>query len=312
MKDRRSYFLSRSIFNGISISYLLLVSGTSFWISGLLGTLFGIIIIKLYNIKTYKFIKLIANISILFISFSILVNIGHSLYLRNTPIWLIALIPALGTIIMSGSKKKPLISSIHIFFIYSIFLFILAMLGLIPHVNINNMRPIFQENIGKILIGCLTFTLSGILPIISNNEIFENKKAIMRNYIIAMITVLTICFFSISVLGLREVQIYRYPEYVVLKRIKFLNFISNVDAFFNFAIITDIMFSMTLELKEIEFSTSKRIKILIMIIITLLTVWACHYNFPLLFIYKNIPWILLFLTIIQFSPQKKNKNNISL
>jgi len=164
------------------------------------------------------------------------------------------------------------------------------------------LHPLLKSNFKTILWGGILYAIIGIVPILTLNDTFD-KKNIILNYVLSSITILVVSFLAVSVLGIKEVNIYRYPEYLVLKRVEFLDFINNVDSFFNFAIITDLLFTMANGIKAVKIDNTF-IKILIPTGILAVTVYTCFTNWPLLFLYKNLPIIFIFLLIITLIPKK--------
>ena len=308
MSDKTSYFNGRVLFNGIAISYLFKISGSSTFIVGLIGTIVGIIFLLLFK-NNNKLSKLLSSFIITFIVLTILINMGHSLYLKNTPIWVLTIIPCVCMLIISNSKTSALIKVSHILFIYSLFLFILEILGLYSSIELSNLLPLSDLNIKSIIWGFLVFAITSTTPIITLNDL-SDKKSIIINYLISSLTINIIAFFAITVLGQKEVLLFRFPETVVLKRIEFLNFISSVDSFFNFAVIVDVLLTMAKGLKNIEELTSKTWKYVLLFIIALLTIWSCYNNWPLLLIYKYFPYILIILLIITIIPIKNRYKKV--
>jgi len=303
MKSKMAYFNSRAFFTGIGISLICSISSTDFWISGIIGTILGVIALMLIKKKTEnKIINSISGFILASIASIILVNMGHSLYLRETPVFILSIFPIIAAVIISKSGKKPLNMVLHIFFIYSIVLFFLKIAGLYLHINIENLHPLLKSNFKTILWGGILYAIIGIVPILTLNDTFD-KKNIILNYVLSSITILVVSFLAVSVLGIKEVNIYRYPEYLVLKRVEFLDFINNVDSFFNFAIITDLLFTMANGIKAVKIDNTF-IKILIPTGILAVTVYTCFTNWPLLFLYKNLPIIFIFLLIITLIPKK--------
>ena len=146
------------------------------------------------------------------------------------------------------------------------------------------------------------YAILGVVPIMSLNDLKE-KRSIICNYLISSLTILTVSFLAISVLGSMEVKLYRYPEYIVLKKIEFLNFVNNVDSFFNFAIILDLVFTTSAGIRNIEID-SKYIKVFLVLFIGIITHLACKENWILLLIYKYIPFVLIILLILLLIPKK--------
>lgn len=304
MSDKMPYFNGRVLFNGIVISYLFMVSGTSVWLAGFIGTIIGVLFLLIFKNNNSKISKVISGFIISSIALTILVNMGHSLYLKNTPIWILTIIPAVASLIISNTKNEAFKKVTNVLFIYSIFLFLLELLGLVGSIKMQNLLPLCNTNTKNVIWASLVFALTSITPIITQNDTTD-KKNIIIYYLVSSITIQTICFLAISILGNKEVLLLRYPETVVLKRIEFLNFISSVDTIFNFAIITDVIITICACLKNIEQATSKTWKYISLIIITLLTIYETYNYWPLLIIYKYLPYVLIFLLIIAIIPIKR-------
>ena len=297
MADRMSYFNSRALFSGICISYIFRLTGTSFWISYILGIILGVIVLLLIKkVNNCKLVKSFTGFIFALLSGSVLVNMGHTLYLKETPVIFLTVLPLIAAFIISNSKKGALKKCAFIFFVYSILLFFLKILGLYGHINIENLYPVFTSSVKDILIGALVVMLVSVVPVLSLNDI-SDKKNIIINYLVSMTTILFVSFFAISVLGLKEVELYRYPEYIVLKRIEFLNFINNVDSFFNFAIIVDLIFTMSAGLKNIEIG-GKLGKIISVTSLFILINYICYRSSLLLYIYSFLPLIMAIMFLL--------------
>ena len=309
MSDKMPYFNGRVLFNGIAISYLFMMYGSLTFIIGLIGSIIGALFLLLFKNNNNAFSKVISNFIIAFIVFTILINMGHSLYLKNTPILVLTLIPALTILITSNSKNNVIIKISHILFIYSIFLFILEVSGLYSSINLSNLLPFSNISFLNIIKGSFIFAITSTTPIMALNDIRDKRNTII-NYLVSMLTINAISFLAITVLGQKEVLLLRFPESVVLKRIEFLNFISSVDSFFNFTVIIDVLLTMTKCLKNIEEETSKLGKYVVLCLITICTIWSCYNNWPLLLIYKYFPYILIILLIITIIPIKRRYKKV--
>ena len=121
MKNRLTYFCSRSLFVGIGLSYLIDLNGVNLLISMLLGLLIGYIIID----KT-KYKKNNGLIFLLLISLgSSISNLCHTLYLENTSLLFIVIFTMFISFMISYIKRKAFIRLIENLFYWSILLFIM-------------------------------------------------------------------------------------------------------------------------------------------------------------------------------------------
>lgn len=306
LKNEFAYFNGRSLFSGLAISYLLYINNGTFFISGIIGILLGILVILLFKKCNSKLAIFITNFVICVIASTILTNMAHSLYLKNTPIWMLSFIPFFGAYIMAKCSNRSLNRIIYFFFALSLVFLILKFIGLIQHVNFSNFMPVRINKKNIIMSSCI-FMMTGVTPILSN-QFIKNKKTAIIYYVISMISIMTICFLTVGVLGIRESIIYRYPEYVVLKKIEFLNFISNVDSLFNFAVIMDIMFTLCSCIKNLNIISNDVGTFISSVAAYAVITWFCYKNTPLLYIFNYFPYIIFITFLLLIVPYKRIKS----
>jgi hypothetical protein len=227
---------------------------------------------------------------------------GFTLYLNETPVFILTVFACIGAFITSKSKKIPFRQVLFILFVYSLFLFILKIISLYPHINMENMLPQSTLSLLDIIKYSIIFALFGTVPILSLNDL-KDKRNIVTNYLVSMITIFTVAFLVVSVLGIKEAQFYRYPEYIVLKRIELLDFISNVDNIFNFVIIIDLFVTMSAGFRNMEIK-GKYASLIPLVLVILLTTFICYKNTPIMFLYKYTHIILFILLILILFPKK--------
>ena len=305
MKDYKSYFLGRALFIGIGLSYIFTVSESMFWLSEIIGYIIGLIFIKqIKQFNNYKFINKINIIILILLLGIIFVNLSHTLYLDETPLLLITSITMISAYLVSLVKNNAFVRMNNILFKISITIIILAFLLLIPYINISYMEPINIHKCGNILYGASLYMTFSLYPIISIDEF--DKKNIIKNYTISSLTITLISFLIVAVMGLKEATFYRYPEYILFKRIQILDFISNVDSIFFFIIILDLLLSLSMCYKK--FDNKKRSIVLIISII--LVNFICDFTRYLNVLFIILPYyifISFFMTIIPKINKYKNK-----
>ncbi len=297
IKDKNSYYLSRAFFSSIGMSLIFTKSLTCFWISELLGIIISILILYFIKPSNIKIIKAVVGFLMSLVSMIILVNMGHDLYLNETPIFILSLLPVIAVYILCNCNKNVFSQVGNIFFICSITLFILKILGLAPHFMLDNLKPYSLVSIKEVLLGTLIFISISITPIMYLDE-FTKREELIKNYLISSFTTLVVSTLAMGVLGLKEVTLYRNPEYIVLKKISVLNFINNVDSFFNFAILLDLLFTSSIGIRCMSIK-SKKVTIIVCILLLIGTTIATHNNNIVVFIYYNLPYIFTVLLIIQ-------------
>lgn len=297
MKDKNAYYLSRAFFSSIGMSLIFTNCLTSFWISEILGIIISVIILYFIRPNNTKILKSIVGFLMSLIAMIILVNMGHTLYLNETPIFVLSLLPAIAVYSLSKCEKKIFNKIGTIFFVCSIVLFALKILGLSPHFMMDNLKPHNLVGIKEILLGTLIFISISITPIVYLDET-NNKEILIKNYLISAFTTLVVSILAMGVLGLKEVILYRNPEYIVLKKISVLDFVNNVDSFFNFAILLDLLFTASIGIK-VASSRTNRSDIILCNLLLIGTTLATHNNDIVVFIYYNLPYIFTILLIIQ-------------
>ena len=264
------YFLIRAYFVGISFNILLNMSKQLSFISIILAILLGTIYLFIYlyifnyepdltiNEKTIKlFGKVIGNILniimilvtlILIITmFANIVNIVHAEYLDKTPIFLISLYFII-TIYYCTNKGIYTISKACLLILYiSIMLVIACNLSLLFQTNYNNFKPIlitkntFISSIYYLSLNILPLYLINLIPKNRINKNSKTKKTIIIFYLLANITILIENINIIGILGLKLCNLYRYPEFQILKNISLIGLSSRIDSIFFIKTIFDMI-----------------------------------------------------------------------
>lgn len=245
---------------GISILNIIKLGGVDAYISVILMTIFGliplymVIYISNYNHKLNiidvnidifgkTFGKLI-NYLLFIIYFIIALCTSFSIdylivsqFLNETPITFMSLMFGLVTIynLSKGFQNMSRVS--YILFFINVGLVILGFIGLIPTFEFSNLKPILEHGMKNPIIGALSITSTNILPIlvmlvIPKDNIIDKEnfsKKLIRNYFIANLVILSIVVMCIGNLGIYLSKLFQYPEYFVLKKISFLDFIDRIE-----------------------------------------------------------------------------------
>ncbi len=304
MESRQSFFNGRALFWGFGISLLMRNTNTNFWIAELLGTAIGLIILLLVKrTNESKIVKMLSGFSIAFLAATILVNMGGTLYLRETPTWILALFLLLGCFIIAKSKEYSLKRTLFLLFCYSIFMIVLGSIFLTKEAGMENIYPLFYFDYKGILYGALLYVLTSVTPILALNDI-KDKKAVVSNYLMSSLSVIVISLLIMLVLGNKEAMLYRYPEYVLLKRIKISEFFSNVDNIFVVPMVVDLLVTISTGIRNFSVN-GKYVQYILPVCLFFLVSYVSHNGFVMVALYYYFPillGILLFLTLI---PKKK-------
>lgn len=298
------YFVSRIFFSGTIYSLIFSMSGKDSIISSILGMLIGIICIVIIHFIKFnnsnKYLRLITYLLFLVISFSSLENFATSFLLTRTP-KIIIITPAIILCLYAAFKNiNVLKKSSFIFIILSIISIFITMLLLTKYISISNITPLFTENISNILKSSFIFgVLSSFPNILLKEENIPLKKHILF-YIITMIISILIGLFTLSALSINVAKSYSFPEYMVLKRIKILEFIENVENISISVWYFDYFIFITLCFKRIiNIIKNKTVSIILIILTALLVSFYLINNYIYtIFIYHNFQYIIYILFIL--------------
>ena len=308
MENSAAFFYSRMMFWGLGMSLIMNITGTGFWISEILGIIIGfIILLSIKKANDSKVIKRITGFVFAFLATIIIANLGGTMYLKNTPNYILTLAPLIVGYIVSICEKDAFKKTIYILFVYSMFMFLGAMVTLVPNAKTANLLPM-SFNLLNILEGTAIFVLSTITPILCLND-FKDKKSLLLNYSTSMLSVILISLLAMMVLGSQEAMLYRYPEFVLLKRIKVYEFFSNVENLFVIMIVTDFITTIARGLRNMEMK-GKLVPFVVLFVLNVLASFACSHSDVMTFMYKFFPYVLIGLLILTFLPKiRLNKNS---
>lgn len=326
-----AYFISRAFFAGITSLSLISLTNQDSWISLFFASIIGLIPIYIFHkIASYdeelniiqkidklfpdvgKYIKLLLGIgifAIVILNFWNLINLITTQFLNKTPNYVIGISLIIPIILLINKDNKIIARVSTILFFFNIILVITSIIGLLPKIQIDNLKPFIENNY-----------LNGIIPYISYNTlplfiilIFPNKyvkKSIIRGYIISSISLLVGIIFLISILGVNLIILFQYPEFHLLK-LAFDGFITfRLENILAIQWIFDIFIFTSIGIKFCNDSFSLKNNYIIPITILILT----NYIFPnntianliiTYYIPYIIPTILLLIPIIILYKQKK-------
>lgn len=299
------WFLTRATFIEITAEILLNNAHQDSWISILIAIIIGILPFLLYSYLKNKYpdkniiqinkeklgkfgtilniILIVGTFIFTICSFWIIVHFIDSQYLYRTPtimIIIILILPVIYTII----KDFHIFSKVNLIMFYISLFFILVILsGLISNINIDNIKPILNNNPKNILYGTFFFIGFNILPIflltiIPKNKItnYSPKKSFIF-YIISGLSLLNVMFLTISIFGIHLSELYNYPSFHLLKRVSVLDMIDRVESILSLewflALFVQIMISLFFikeALKE-TFQTKEKTNNITMIIVCIIT-----------------------------------------
>lgn len=282
------YILRASIF-GIGLNSIEEIAHQDAWLSALIGIVLGLIPLFIYiyiskrypnqniieiNIKLFgkilgAIINFILLLIILYLSGGIFISLTQftqANILIRTPVLITSIILLIPIVLAAIKGLEVFTRMAIILFVVSILLFIFAASGLIPYIEIENLKPIMALGILPVIKGSLYYVSITSIPLFlllvipRRNIIDSNKynKSIIKWYLFTNITLFIVIFWVLAILGPKLVTLYNFPSYTILKKISFLDFIERVEGNAIWNLIFDSVFTLIVSfyfIKEIFVST---------------------------------------------------------
>lgn len=294
------YLISRPLFIGIGIIKIIKNVGSDIWISLILGIIFGLAInymLTKLKEKENKALGIIVNSSLFLLCLLIISKLISSIYLDLTPNLMIIL-PFIIVIYYTVQKGyKNFYKSSLLILIINLAFYLFAFMALIPTIKIDNFLPLFTSSTSKILLSAIDFALISTLPYttLSNFKERYNYKA----YLCSCLTIAIIFLIVVGSLGVNLSITFRYPEYIVFKKISLLSFIENIENILYATWIFDSFGLCSMAALNIKRLSNNKTLIIILLIITGLSNFLFLNNFTVLnFIITNFTYIISLLFIL--------------
>lgn len=236
-----NYFNMRSLFLGVGLSKILIDAKELFWISLIIGTVIGIIILKFIHIDLKnKFINTIIACIFFGIGLMFLLNMISTMYLTEMP-KLVVGIPLILLIIYIISKKEITIFRVSsILIVINVILFILMFLSLIHCVDLVNFSYT-NTPFSKVIFASFEYAIFSTTPTFITRHKKFSDESLVKTYIISSITMGLLFFLTYGMLGPGLIEMYRYPEYIILKEVTFFDTLANLENFISFIWIFDVL-----------------------------------------------------------------------
>ena len=301
-----SLFIGISFYLGFGYSLLLSLANTDALICLILGSTIGFGIIwgleylKTKNIKNNVFNKILTIIFSLFLYSQIVFvfqTFASSFFLLKTPIWFLGLpIPFLiYKISKQGIKTIGLLAECLL--PIALFLVLLTYLGLLKNIHLDYLTPVFKSNTINILEGSLLVSMYSSAPYFLLLNIPLKKNKLKIKFLACQIFTTLTCFFIITALGPNLINIYRYPEYMLLKEINIFNFIEKVENIISIAWLFSLFILLSLcgyNLKEnLKFKNKDYLFIISLILLYLFSLLESTYYIEELKLYYILRYVFL-------------------
>ena len=260
------YFVSRATFLGIGFSLIMNYSSKDSWASCILGYILGLgivwIIKKILDYKKGKTLKQILEngisgsilkcliilfcLYVIFQSYFILQTFMTSFFLTTTPPFYVIL-PFILIIVFIVSKGMKNIAKVsESLFWFCIVIPVIILIVLYQYVNPIHFLPMFTTKPTNFFYSSLIFGVLSSVPNMFLLNIKNSGKNLTKIYSLSVLTLIIIAFTIMGVFGPELSVIYRYPEYMMLKKIKILSFIEKIENIVSVIWIIDGFFMVSL------------------------------------------------------------------
>ncbi len=341
MKNKLTYFITRSSMFGIGFYLLFKNASKDAWISVILGSFLGIIILYVYkhikdffkndNIrdilnktgmgKFYLFIFLLFYIFSITIILILLPMFVNSFYLLYTP-KILVVIPFLLLALYITSKEKRVLESLSsLLCFFSIAIILIYVLFLSKYLKFDNLLPVYTETNFQIIKASLIYaSITSIPQIITINYGSNSFKDDLKDYILGTILTFIIVLCTILSLGDPLIKIYSFPEYAVIKQIKILDFIENIENLSTFIWYFDMFITLSALTTNLKETLPKKYNAiwfyLCILLVVYLAVYLIGHNYRIIItLFYYYPAILygfffFFATLLVYIKKSKKLNKI--
>ena len=324
MKNRLTYFLTRASMFGIGYFLMFKNAGKDAWIAIILGTLIGIMILFIYkyikeffrqiNIrevlskttfgKIYLLLFLLFYLYLICVILIILPMFVNSFYLLYTP-KLIVVIPFLLLALYITHKEKRVIETLsNLLCVFSVIIILTYVLFLLKYIDFSNLVPVYTVKSTSIIKASLIYaSISSIPQLVTINYTYTSFKDDLKNYLLASLTTFIIISCIILTLGEPLIHIYSFPEYALLKQIKILDFIENIENLSTFIWYFDLFIALSSLVTNIKETLPKEYNkvslFIISLIILLIATKIIGQNYRIIItVFYTYPYVLgIFLFI---------------
>lgn len=345
MKTKNScvvYFLTRNLFLGYGLSLLMDRSSKDSYIGAFLGIFIGLIIMAIYAhiikikgdaslkevFKSHKVLGMATRVLFLIISLGILLYalVIYKLFVVSfllvaSPVIFVT-IPLIGLAIYVAFKGLKGITRVAGALVpISVTISILIYLSLTGLLEITNFLPILTTKPMNIITTALAFAGISTLPNILTLHFRGDNKGMLKMYGLATGLIVVMAIYVNGVLGEALLNIFRFPEYMVLKQIKLFQFIEKMENVLSIIWIFDLFITISMGVYSVkELVPEKKNKITT---IGILAVMMYVINRVFVFDYVNelriyyilpyvalgVPLVIIGLLYILLSIKKNNESN---
>ena len=317
-----NYFLTRSLFLGIGFSLIIGITKQDSFIAFFVGTLLGLVYIFLINkIQKYKgdkslgdvlkemkgfglflrFILILFGIILLCEGLTFIQLFAASFFLIKTPIFFISLPLVFLILRICKNGIKTTFRVAVCLLPISLLLTVLSLFALSSYASLDNISPLFITKPLNFMKAVFYYSTLSATPSIM--MLVTNKSNSTKSYLLGSFTLIAKMFLIIAIVGPILATIYRFPEYIILKEIKILNFIEKIENIVALSWIFDVFIylSMTsLLIKELIPKKNNKLfhSIIVLLIFVASFIFIGKYYTNELILYYVIPVSIFVIFLI--------------
>lgn len=303
-----NYFNMRALFMGIGLSRIISISHEYVWLTLILGTILGLILLYLFRIEMKKnILNILLNCVVISISLIIIINMISTMYLTKMPKFLIGL-PLIILVMYMISKKEIVIFRVaNILLVINLLLYTISFFALLKYFRFSNFYYT-NVNFMKVLTSSVEYALYSVTPTLLLRKDKYKNISIYKTYFISSLTMAGLCILTYGILGCNLSSILRYPEYLILRQISLSSAIENIENIISFMWIIDIFMLIVTCSDSIKYNLNK--PQLIHIILPLLLVVTTFLNTRYVFIILTYKFAAVFCGAIMLILWLVNKKLI--
>ena len=234
-----------------------------------------------------------------------LTNFLVTQYLYETPPLAIGIIFSILVMFVCTKDMSTLFKSSTIFLTINLILSFIAILGLIPEFEMDNLLPFLEHGVYNPLIGALYIVLINIVPvflilIVPKERVLNfKKKHFFISYSVFILLAIVMILFVLGTLGVNLARLYQYPEYIVLRKVNIFDFLNRVENVlviqWIFGLFTVISFCVFVLREYFKFKYTIHIGIILILLVSYF-LFNNLTNFNT-FVYNIYPFISIFFLV---------------
>lgn len=294
-----SFYLTRTLFLGGGFTLLIKLSRNDFLVSSILGMLLGYFLLYLFFRKgsVSKCMSIVVSISTLIMGILANTVLTSNYLLLTTPTLLIVLVFFL-VLLYAAKKDFKVVGRVSEVYVYiSIVEIVFSLFCLFKLVNIDRIFPLFTTNILDIIKGIMVFVGASLLPniLLINYKDDLKFRDVCWGYIIGCILMIVVIFFIISIYGSEFSSMVRFPEFLILKKIDIMGYLSNIENVLVTEWIFNVLISSWVCIKVLKDNMNKGFFYIVMLLLILISEFVLNRN------YVNVLYVKQYFYYIAFS-----------